>query len=546
MSLSRGIEETPGLGSTVLNFALAHNPQPAKMKALAQFRRIVVFACAGISLVLASCAPVEPGDARASSHPDPSAFSDALSPPGGVPCRLKRPAYTALQRQLGISGKVQVTYVVNTIGRIDLVIVDKSSGNQDLDNAARDAVAQATCAPYVVDGVAHRVVQHTTFTFSPTRAIKPASGGNLPPAIAPSSATALIYRSQQTAASPAAAAAPLPAPAAPSATATLSLDQAVQAAILQKLGIAPDSTKAALVKHWSERMHNDPDVNRFLGNGPNHASVFLLSPSVRAAFFVEGVLRLSPEERSRLTELTLKSLDNAPPDCGGVKNMALIMSRYTQLATMPDADVDAYFSVTFAIFKQSALQTPLARVTGEQRAQGMNAVAKTVKEMLKNDAEGTRDVASAMVDPDGVSAEVWCKNARVYAKALLSTPQPYRDWAIVAADSDTKARLASLPQSSMPDTAQAGAPSVQDFVSQVQKRVRPNIVWAGPALGLETAISVHCAPTGSLLSATITRSSGNAAWDMAALRAVQRSDPMPLDADGRTPPDFVIVLRPAG
>jgi len=529
------------------------------MKTFAQIRSALAFTCIGISLVLASCAPLEQGDARASAHPDPSAFADALSPPGGLPCRLKRPTYTALQRQLGISGSVHLTYVVSTVGRIDLVIVDKSSGNPDLDNAARDAVAQATCAPYVVDGVAHRVVQHMTFNFGLTPTIKPTSRGDLPPAIAPSSTAAFIYRPQAAAASPAApatfasaAAVPSPAPSAPSAsstppaTATLSLDQAVQAAMLQKLGIAPDSTKAALIKHWGERMHNDPDVSRFLGNGPNHANIFSLSPPVRTAFFVEGVLRLSPEDRSRLTELTLKSFDNAPPDCGGVKDAALVMSRYTQLATMSDADVDAYFGITFAIFKQSALQTPLAQVTEVQRAQGLQAVTNTLKDMLKNDAEGTRDVAAAMVDPAGVSAEVWCKNARVYNQALLRTPQPYRDWAIVATDSDAKAKLASLPQWSTPGPALPDALPAQDFATQVQRRVRPHIVWAGPTLALETTITVHCAPTGTLLSATVVRSSGNAAWDEAALRAVQLADPMPQDADGRTPAEFVIVLRPAG
>ena len=35
-------------------------------------------------------------------------------------------------------------------------------------------------------------------------------------------------------------------------------------------------------------------------------------------------------------------------------------------------------------------------------------------------------------------------------------------------------------------------------------------------------------------------------WDDAALRAVQRSDPMPLDINGKTPTSFLITLRPAG
>ena len=59
-------------------------------------------------------------------------------------------------------------------------------------------------------------------------------------------------------------------------------------------------------------------------------------------------------------------------------------------------------------------------------------------------------------------------------------------------------------------------------------------------------MSVRCSPTGTLLSATITRSSGNEQWDQAALRAVQRSDPMPVDIDGKAPDRFTITLRPAG
>ncbi|HKT92020.1 MAG TPA: protein TolA, partial [Paraburkholderia sp.] len=35
-------------------------------------------------------------------------------------------------------------------------------------------------------------------------------------------------------------------------------------------------------------------------------------------------------------------------------------------------------------------------------------------------------------------------------------------------------------------------------------------------------------------------------WDDAALRAVQRSDPMPVDTDGKAPSSFKITLRPAG
>jgi colicin import membrane protein len=91
-----------------------------------------------------------------------------------------------------------------------------------------------------------------------------------------------------------------------------------------------------------------------------------------------------------------------------------------------------------------------------------------------------------------------------------------------------------------------GTAASPGYAEKVRRRVRPNIVWAGDTQGLETEIAVRCAPTGTLLSATITRGSGNSQWDEAALRAVQRSDPMPLDTNGKTPESFKITLRAAG
>lgn len=86
--------------------------------------------------------------------------------------------------------------------------------------------------------------------------------------------------------------------------------------------------------------------------------------------------------------------------------------------------------------------------------------------------------------------------------------------------------------------------SAQTYPLKVRRRVAPNIVWNGPTQGLETAIAVRCAPSGMLLSASIIGTSGNDEWDKAALRAVERSDPMPLDTDGVAPPEFEMRLRP--
>jgi len=73
----------------------------------------------------------------------------------------------------------------------------------------------------------------------------------------------------------------------------------------------------------------------------------------------------------------------------------------------------------------------------------------------------------------------------------------------------------------------------------VQRRISPNIVWAGDDQGNPAITRVRCAADGTLLNATLVRPSGNPPWDDAALRAVNRSEPY-LPGLG----DFEIAIRP--
>ncbi|WP_415913873.1 energy transducer TonB [Paraburkholderia sp. J76] len=87
-------------------------------------------------------------------------------------------------------------------------------------------------------------------------------------------------------------------------------------------------------------------------------------------------------------------------------------------------------------------------------------------------------------------------------------------------------------------------PSIKHpFPQKVQQLLQSRLVWNGKNTGLETLVSVQCSADGRLLSAKIVRSSGDMAWDAAVMRAVQQSDPMPVDDDGRTPSQFKITFR---
>lgn len=116
-------------------------------------------------------------------------------------------------------------------------------------------------------------------------------------------------------------------------------------------------------------------------------------------------------------------------------------------------------------------------------------------------------------------------------------------------DDETHAEIAALQsvegRSAVLAPAAAAQSASPGYTEKVLQRVRPNIIWSGDTSGLQTVMSLRCSPTGALRSVYVIRSSGNQAWDDAALRAVQRSDPMPQDIDGKTPGSFMLTLRPA-
>ncbi|WP_233873948.1 energy transducer TonB [Paraburkholderia adhaesiva] len=325
-------------------------------------------------------------------------------------------------------------------------------------------------------------------------------------------------------------------------------------ALMARFSIAPGSIRADIIKKWAEEISGDPDIKRYIAG--LKAPVASNSPAANAArdalgrvtSFFDGIARLSPDDRARLFDVSVAAMDNAPPDCGGLKNPVAITSRYMSIQTMSDDEFRAYLQTIFDLVKQLAQTTPVPKLTPEQRLQGQLAMSASLATALKGDPSATGDVAALMAHRTDMSAQSWCRAMRVSQHALQATAQPYRDWAMLAANDDTKqvlvqimafASLASLHGVSHPTE-----PANLSYAEKIQRRIRPNIVWAGPTEHLETAVAVHCLPNGNLVSATVVRSSGNADWDAAALRAVRRSDPMPADFDGEAPASFTITVRP--
>lgn len=94
----------------------------------------------------------------------------------------------------------------------------------------------------------------------------------------------------------------------------------------------------------------------------------------------------------------------------------------------------------------------------------------------------------------------------------------------------------AAPQSSGPSPGYAG---------RIRARIKPNIVFTADIAGNPTAtVEVRVSPDGTITSRKLIKSSGNAAWDEAVLKAVDKTEVLPRDVDGQVPPSMEISFRP--
>ena len=59
-------------------------------------------------------------------------------------------------------------------------------------------------------------------------------------------------------------------------------------------------------------------------------------------------------------------------------------------------------------------------------------------------------------------------------------------------------------------------------------------------------VEVRSAPDGTIVGKKLVRSSGVKAWDEAVLRALDKTEALPRDTDGRVPSPVVIEFKPKG
>ncbi|MBI3533589.1 MAG: cell envelope integrity protein TolA [Burkholderiales bacterium] len=83
------------------------------------------------------------------------------------------------------------------------------------------------------------------------------------------------------------------------------------------------------------------------------------------------------------------------------------------------------------------------------------------------------------------------------------------------------------------------------YAGRIIGRIKPNIVFTEDISGNPVAeVEVRTAPDGTIVGRKILKSSGVKAWDDAVLKAIDKTEVLPRDTDGRVPPSLVITFRP--
>lgn len=90
---------------------------------------------------------------------------------------------------------------------------------------------------------------------------------------------------------------------------------------------------------------------------------------------------------------------------------------------------------------------------------------------------------------------------------------------------------------------QPSGPSA-NYAGRIRARIKPNITYTETISGNPIAeVLVHIAPDGTILNRRLSKSSGVKSWDTAVLNAIDKTEVLPVDVDGRVQAEMVISFR---
>ena len=91
---------------------------------------------------------------------------------------------------------------------------------------------------------------------------------------------------------------------------------------------------------------------------------------------------------------------------------------------------------------------------------------------------------------------------------------------------------------------QSSGPSAS-YGGRIRARIKPNITYTETPVGNPTAeVEVRTSPDGTIISRKLVKTSGVKSWDDAVVNAIDKTEALPRDVDGRVPPSLTLVFSP--
>jgi colicin import membrane protein len=95
-------------------------------------------------------------------------------------------------------------------------------------------------------------------------------------------------------------------------------------------------------------------------------------------------------------------------------------------------------------------------------------------------------------------------------------------------------------------SAQRSSGPSAGYAGRIKARIKPNVTFTDPIDGNPRAVvEVRLSADGHIISSRIIQSSGVPSWDNAVLRAVEKTEVLPRDTDGRVPERMELAFRPS-
>jgi len=182
------------------------------------------------------------------------------------------------------------------------------------------------------------------------------------------------------------------------------------------------------------------------------------------------------------------------------------------------------------------------KIEEEKKLQDALKAEERRKEDVKKEAEKK---AKAKIDEDKRKLEAKKQQEQKDSKAAADDAKK-----LDAIRKENMKRIEGLAGASGNENAtgtamKASGPS-DSYGGRIRARVKPNITFDPSSISGNPAaeVEVRCAPDGTIVSKKLVKSSGNSAWDNAVLKAIDKTEILPRDTDGRVHSPLLLVFKP--